>query len=92
MDLCVWQQRSPHLIELRIRGNGFLKQMVRNLVGTMLHLERNKGSIAQFREIFAAGDRQAAKATAAAHGLYLYRVDYRRRLTISAENSRTSGS
>lgn len=76
MDVCTWRQRSGHLIEFRIRGNGFLKQMVRNLVGTMLHLERNKGSIADLRAIFEARDRQAAKTTAPAHGLYLYRVEY----------------
>ncbi|MBX3020813.1 MAG: tRNA pseudouridine(38-40) synthase TruA [Bdellovibrionales bacterium] len=76
VDRCHFEQRSKHMIDLQIRGNGFLKQMVRNLVGTMLHLERNQGSIADFRAIFAAHDRQAAKATAAAHGLYLYRVEY----------------
>jgi tRNA pseudouridine38-40 synthase len=76
IDICKFTRRTRHLIDLHIRGNGFLKQMVRNLVGTMLHLERNKGSIGQFREIFAARDRQVAKATAAAHGLYLYRVEY----------------
>ena len=79
VDLCHFE---PHknLLELRIRGNGFLKQMVRNLVGTMLHIERNRGDIADFRAIFEATDRQAAKATAAAHGLYLYRVEYPRAL------------
>lgn len=80
VDRCLFEQRSKNLIDLHIRGNGFLKQMVRNLVGTMLHLERNKGQIADFRAIFAACDRQAAKATAAAHGLYLYRVEYPRAL------------
>ncbi|HMN68813.1 MAG TPA: tRNA pseudouridine(38-40) synthase TruA [Bdellovibrionales bacterium] len=76
IDTCVFVEPAKHLIELRIRGNGFLKQMVRNLVGTMLYLERNDGSIARFRAITAARDRQAAKATAPAHGLYLYKVEY----------------
>ncbi len=67
--------RGP-LVEFRIRGNGFLKQMVRNLVGTLLHLERNKGSIGDLRAILEAKDRRVAKATAPAHGLYLYRVEY----------------
>lgn len=80
VDHCEFTRRSAHLCELRIRGNGFLKQMVRNLVGTMLHFERNKGQLADFRAIFAALDRQAAKATAPAHGLYLYRVEYPRPL------------
>lgn len=76
VDRCSFSVRSGHLVEFRIRGNGFLKQMVRNLVGTMLYLERNQGDIAQFRAILEARDRQAAKATAPAHGLYLYRVEY----------------
>ncbi|MGE4130282.1 MAG: tRNA pseudouridine(38-40) synthase TruA [Bdellovibrionales bacterium] len=73
---CQWRERSPHLLEFEITGNGFLKQMVRNLVGTMLHLTRNQMEVADLRAIFAAHDRQAAKATVAAHGLYLVRVQY----------------
>ena len=65
-----------HLVEFRISGNGFLKQMVRNLVGTLLHLERNGGGVDALRAIFDARDRQSAKTTVAAHGLYLYRVEY----------------
>lgn len=80
IDKCAWHQRSPHLVELRIRGNGFLKQMVRNLVGTMLYLERNGGTPQDFSKMFEARDRQAAKATAPAHGLYLYSVEYPRTL------------
>ncbi len=76
IDRCVWRVRQGPLIEFEIRGSGFLKQMVRNLVGTMLHLERNDGTLADWQGIFAARDRQKAKATAPAHGLYLYRVYY----------------
>lgn len=82
VDVARFTARSGHLVEFRIRGNGFLKQMVRNLVGTMLHLERNRGDLNQLRAIMAAKDRQAAKATAPAHGLYLYRVEYPRALDI----------
>src|SRR5262249_25265420 len=76
VDLCEWRPVKGPLVEMRIRSNGFLKQMVRNLVGSMLHLERNKAAPSQFSEIFDARDRQAAWATAPAHGLYLYRVEY----------------
>ncbi len=76
IDQCVWRQRAPGLIEFVITGNGFLKQMVRNLVGTLLYLERNQLQPTDLLDIFEARDRQAAKATAAAHGLYLYRVQY----------------
>lgn len=84
VDVCQWQARTPHLIEFRIRGNGFLKQMVRNLVGTLLHLERHRGAagahLGELQAIFEAKDRQVAKTTVAAHGLYLYRVEYPRAL------------
>lgn len=77
VDQCEWVRRSPHLLELRIRANGFLKQMVRNLVGTLLHLERHEAQPRELLRIFDAKDRQAAKVTSPAHGLYLYRVEYR---------------
>jgi tRNA pseudouridine38-40 synthase len=76
IDRAFWQVRAPGLIEFRITGNGFLKQMVRNLVGTLLYLERNELGLKELLDIFAAKDRQAAKATAPAHGLYLYHVEY----------------
>ncbi len=80
IEICQWAAKSPHLIEFRIRGNGFLKQMVRNLVGTLLHLERHRGAAGsenvELERIFDAKDRQVAKTTVAAHGLYLYRVEY----------------
>lgn len=71
-----WKAVQPHLIEFRITGNGFLKQMVRNIIGTELYLERNGQTAQDFDTIMAAKDRTKAKATAAAHGLYLYRVQY----------------
>lgn len=76
IDQAEFRTRSGHLIEFRISGSGFLKQMVRNLVGTMLYLERHGGQPADFEGIFNALDRGAAKGTAPAHGLYLYRVEY----------------
>lgn len=76
IDGCRFKVRKGPLVEFRIRGNGFLKQMVRNLVGTLLYLERTKGGIGELRAILEARDRQAAKTTVPAHGLYLYRVEY----------------
>ncbi len=84
VDVCNWEVKHRHLVEFRIRGNGFLKQMVRNLVGTLLHLERHRGAagahLGELEHIFAAKDRQVAKTTVAAHGLYLYQVEYPRAL------------
>jgi tRNA pseudouridine38-40 synthase len=71
-----WRRVSRHLIEFRITGEGFLKQMVRNIVGTLLYLERKNMTVDDLKVILAAGDRQAAKDTAPPHGLFLYRVEY----------------
>jgi tRNA pseudouridine38-40 synthase len=74
---CDWRaNKSGHLLDFRITGSGFLKQMVRNLIGTQLYLERHQADLTQLFDIFDAKDRQAAKATAAAHGLYLAKVEY----------------
>lgn len=71
-----WAQRSPGWVEFSIRGNGFLKQMVRNIVGTALALEKSGQPIERMREILEARDRQAALKTADPEGLYLVRVKY----------------
>ena len=76
IDQAEWREVKPGLIEFRITGNGFLKQMVRNLVGTLLYLERHKADLSDLLDILDARDRARAKATAPAHGLYLYRVYY----------------
>nr|WP_240191815.1 tRNA pseudouridine(38-40) synthase TruA [Desulfoprunum benzoelyticum] len=57
-------------------GNGFLRQMVRNLVGTLLEVGRGKQSVDSFERILLAKDRTAAGPTAPAHGLTLKKVFY----------------
>ena len=70
-----WHRDGEQLI-YRIRGNGFLHNMVRNLVATFLCV--GKGTIApeQVANILSARSRSAAGATAPARGLYLVKVDY----------------
>lgn len=58
-------------------GDGFLKNMVRNLVGTLIEVGRGKISPLEFKEILHAKNRSAAGPTAAAHGLYLKEVLYK---------------
>lgn len=57
-------------------GDGFLKNMVRNLVGTILEVGRGKIEIGQFRAILEAADRSTAGPTAPANGLFLQEVLY----------------
>jgi len=60
----------------RVRGNGFLHHMVRNLVGTMLDVGRGYGEASAIPAILAARARAAAGPTAPARGLFLHSVEY----------------
>jgi tRNA pseudouridine38-40 synthase len=68
----VWHRRGDAL-ELEISANGFLRHMVRALVGTMV--ERSPPELEALLE---EGVRADAGATAPPWGLYLERVDYHR--------------
>jgi tRNA pseudouridine38-40 synthase len=74
-----WDERltehGPMLV-YRVRGNGFLHHMVRNLVGTMLDVGRGYLDIDAIPAILAARSRDAAGPTAPAQGLFLHSVDY----------------
>lgn len=64
--------------ELRyfVQGNGFLKQMIRIIVGTLLDVGRGKISVSDLIDILAAKDRRNAGETAPACGLYMDWVRY----------------
>lgn len=57
-------------------GPGFLRHMVRNLVGTLLEVGRGRRDPEGMTALLAARDRSRAGPTAAAHGLTLVWVDY----------------
>ena len=59
-----------------IRGNGFLRHMVRNLVGTFLLVGKGTLTPEDVGRILAAHNRSAAGPTAPAAGLYLVSVEY----------------
>ena len=69
-------RREGDLLVYRVRGNGFLHHMVRNLVGTFLLV--GKGSLAfdSIPTILAARRRSEAGPTAPASGLFLVSVEY----------------
>ncbi len=66
---------GPQLI-YRVRGNGFLHHMVRNLMGTMLDVGRGRLAADAIPGILAARNRSAAGPTAPARGLFLHSVEY----------------
>jgi len=60
----------------RVRGNGFLKQMVRTMVGTLVEIGLGKRDIGDVERILKSRDRRQAGRTAPACGLTLVRVYY----------------
>jgi tRNA pseudouridine38-40 synthase len=67
---------EPPYVTYRVVGRGFLKQMVRSLVGTLVGLARGQLADTSMAEILAAKDRQKGGVTAPAYGLYLDWVRY----------------
>lgn len=63
-------------IEIEATSKGFLKYMVRNLVGTLVEVGRGKRPAASIPEILASKDRRKAAETAPAAGLSLVRIKY----------------
>ncbi len=61
---------------LLVKGDGFLYNMIRILVGTMLDVNDGRLRLSDLDGILAARDRQCAGKTALACGLYLNRVFY----------------
>ncbi|WP_110113927.1 tRNA pseudouridine(38-40) synthase TruA [Bacillus sp. CGMCC 1.16541] len=61
---------------MKFVGNGFLYNMVRILVGTLIEVGQEKIFPAQIKEILAKKSRIYAGKTAPAHGLYLWKVNY----------------
>lgn len=68
--------RSDEFVEFHIQGNGFLKQMVRNIVGTLLQIELNGRDPESILALINSKDRRQAGPTVEPQGLYLERVFY----------------
>jgi len=66
---------ADHLV-FTFEANGFLRHMVRNLVGTLVDVGKGRLSPEDFRVVLTGKDRRKAGMTAPAHGLYLVAVHY----------------
>ena len=64
------------LLEITIEAQGFLKYMVRNIVGTLVEVGRGKRKPSEMKEIIDSRNRNIAGITAPARGLYLKEVKY----------------
>jgi tRNA pseudouridine38-40 synthase len=64
-----WKRGREGSIRFEIEASGFLKQMVRAVVGTLVEVGRGKITPEDFRRILDGRDRKKAGPTAPAHGL-----------------------
>jgi tRNA pseudouridine38-40 synthase len=71
-----WKKGRNGLIRFEIEANGFLKQMVRSIVGTLVEVGKGKIKGDDFQEILHSKDRKKAGPTAPARGLFLKEVKY----------------
>jgi tRNA pseudouridine38-40 synthase len=65
-----------NFLKISIEANGFLRHMVRNIVGTMVEIGRGRFPSERIKEILDSKDRRLAGPTAPAHGLFLERIEY----------------
>jgi tRNA pseudouridine38-40 synthase len=72
-----WDARAnSSVIEFRISANGFLRYMVRSIVGTMLEVGRGEKDFDTIQTAIVSGDRNLAGITAPPQGLTLLKVGY----------------
>ena len=64
------------ILTITFRGNGFLRYMVRNIVGTLIEIGENKRKSTDIKHIIESEDRTLAGKTASPVGLYLKDVKY----------------
>jgi tRNA pseudouridine38-40 synthase len=68
--------RDGHLVKVELEATGFMQQMVRSIVGTLILVGRGTMAPDDVREILMERNRSLAGTTAPAHGLYLVDVRY----------------
>ena len=73
----VWDSRArSSILEFRITANGFLRYMVRSIVGTLIEVGHGAKDSDTIHTAVVTGDRSLAGKTAPANGLSLFQVDY----------------
>ncbi|MBE9546602.1 MAG: tRNA pseudouridine(38-40) synthase TruA [Proteobacteria bacterium] len=75
MDVNV-RREDGGMIKFFIEADGFLRHMVRNIVGTLVDVGRGKLSTSGFLDIMESRDRKMAGITAPPQGLFLIEVKY----------------
>jgi tRNA pseudouridine38-40 synthase len=76
VQAAAWRQGEGGRLRFSITANGFLRGMVRSLVGTMVEIGQGKRPPEDLSDLLASGDRRLAGPTAPAQGLFLVEVIY----------------
>lgn len=71
-----WDERGFSLIEFSISATGFLRYMVRSIVGTLIEVGQGTMDSDTIQTAIISGDRNLCGKTAPAQGLTLVKVDY----------------
>lgn len=77
VDVSFTAKDTDGYLVFSIEADGFLRCMVRNIVGSLVDVGMGKTSPKELREILLSKDRKQAGKTAPPHGLFLREVKYR---------------
>ena len=69
-------EKNKNYVEFYVSGDGFLHNMVRIIIGTLIYVNENKRSIEDIKEALETGNRDKAGKTLPPYGLYLNKVFY----------------
>ena len=69
-------RKEEGIIYIRFKGSGFLRNMVRIIVGTMTDCALGRMEVSDIPGIFESGERANAAPTAPPQGLFLVEVEY----------------
>lgn len=85
-EVVVQQHGSPsQWVAIEVEADGFLYNMVRNIVGTLVQIGNGRHSVGWIDEVIAKKDRKFAGPTAPPQGLFLLRVYYPKEVTDLSE-------
>lgn len=75
---CEIEKSSQDIITIRVKGTGFLYNMVRIIAGTLISVGVGEREPEEIEKILEAKDRGAAGPTAPAHGLTMIGIEYKK--------------
>jgi len=80
---CSVRAQKPYLV-IDIESTGFLRKMVRNIVGFLVEVGKGRRSYTEVKKILKNKDRSAIGMPAPARGLYLWEVFYAKKFFLSS--------